>query len=286
MVYTTIISPIDLLNEIENPNWIIIDCRFSLADTEMGRRDYNRSHIPNAVYAHLDEDLSNKIVLGRTSRHPLPEVKTIVKKFSSWGIDSKVQVVTYDDAGGALAASRLWWMLRWLGHEKVAVLDGGWQNWLSSGFQTNDDINPITPRKFVPDIQSDMLVSTEDVNSLRLDPDYRLIDARALERYQGKNEPIDPVAGHIPGDINAPHAANLTPQGTFLTKKELASYYSDLLEGIPPQFSIHYCGSGVTSILNILAMEYAELIGAKLYAGSWSEWITNPNRPVATIKLP
>jgi thiosulfate/3-mercaptopyruvate sulfurtransferase len=280
MNYKTIITVNDLIQHCDNPDWAIIDCRFSLADTGLGRCSYLESHIPGAVYAHLDEDLSSPVIPGVTSRHPMPEVEIVAMTFSNWGISSGVQVVAYDDAGGALAASRLWWMLRWLGHDAVAVLDGGWQAWQKEGYPVRDGSEAHSPRTFTPVVKSELLVTADDVDAMRLDSSYLVVDSRAEERYRGEVEPIDPVAGHIPGAVSAPYAKNLDSEGKFLAVEKLRERYQTLLGDIPAERSVFYCGSGVTSIHNILAMAYAGLGEGCLYAGSWSEWITDPQRPV------
>lgn len=282
MQYQTLISPADLVQHLDDPDWAIVDCRFSLADTLRGRGDYLQAHIPGAVYAHLDEDLSGPIIPGVTGRHPLPEVKTLAQRFSNWGIDRGVQVVAYDDASGALAAVRLWWMLRWLGHHAIAVLDGGWQHWQDAGYPLRAGHEARNPRgEFVPRPCPDLVVTAGEIAKMCQDAGSRVYDARAAERYRGENETIDPVAGHIPGALSAPYSDNLTPQGVFRSKEELRAHYQALLGDIPGERTAFYCGSGVTSIHNILAMVHAGLGEPRLYAGSWSEWITDPQRPVS-----
>jgi thiosulfate/3-mercaptopyruvate sulfurtransferase len=281
IVYTTLVDSQILQQHLDDPGWRVIDCRFKLADPESGRRDYLQSHIPGALYAHLDEDLSGPVVSGKTGRHPLPSMEQAVRVFSRFGIDKGIQVVAYDDMGGALAAARLWWMLNWLGHAAVAVLDGGWQAWLEGGQPLEQRVVSRPPGQFIPMLQPDLLATAEDVEKIRLDPAYRLLDARSTERYYGINETIDPIAGHIPGAASAPFSENLSASGRFKEKKELSQIYQRLLGIVSPEQSIFYCGSGVSAILNILAMEVAGLPGARLYAGSWSEWITDPERPIS-----
>lgn len=283
MNYTTLISSFELLPHLDDPSWVIVDCRFSLADPGRGRRDYLQAHIPGAVYAHLDEDLSGPKIPGVTGRHPLPTVEATARLFSAWGIGDGVQVVAYDDAGGALAAVRLWWMLRWLGHEPVAVLDGGWQAWQQSDSPVESgepNHRPSADRPFVVRLRPELLVDSSRVDQMRQDAACLVLDARAAERYRGQNETIDPVAGHIPGATSAPYFANLTPEGTFRPPAELREHYQAVLGAIPTERTAVYCGSGVTSIHNILAMVHAGLGEPRLYAGSWSEWITDPQRPV------
>lgn len=270
-----------LNDDQRNASWAIIDCRFSLADTEQGRRQYREAHIPGAVYAHLDEDMSGPIIAGKTSRHPLPDVDTFAKTLSAWGIDDTVQVVLYDDWGGAIAA-RLWWMLRWMGHEAVAVLDGGWDAWLAEGYTTRGGVEQRSERTFTPRPQPHMLLQAEEVLAIVDDPTQPLVDARTPDRFTGKNEPNDPVAGHIPGAVCLFFGENLGPDKHFLPVEVLRAKYEPLLNGQPAENMVFYCGSGVTANHNILAMLHAGLGEARLYAGSWSEWINDPERPVAT----
>jgi len=278
----TLISTSELAEHMNDPDWVILDCRFSLSDTGKGRHDYLEAHIPSALYVHLDEDLSAPKIPGVTGRHPLPTVDAVARVFSRLGIEPGVQVVAYDDAGGALAAVRAWWMLRWLGHDAAAVLDGGWQRWVKDGYQIRGGEESRPERVFIPHPHDEMIVTTEEVQKIRLDPGCRLFDARATERFRGQNETIDPVAGHIPGAVSAPYLFNLKPDHQFRSPKELRARYNRLLGEIPAERAMFYCGSGVTSIHNILAMLYAGLGEARLYVGSWSEWITDPDRPIAT----
>lgn len=280
-MFTTLISSHELADNLANPNWVILDCRFVLLNPGQAEHDYIVAHIPGAVYLHLDRDLSGPIVPGQTGRHPLPAVEKAAAVFSASGIGSQTQVVAYDAAGGALAAVRAWWMLRWLGHSAVAVLDGGWQAWQASGFPQSSGIETNSPAEFVPHIQPDWVVTTNQVDIWRQDPDYRVCDSRTADRYRGENEIIDPVAGHIPGAISVPYPENLTPQGFFLSPEQLRQRFARLLDGVSADHSVFYCGSGVSAIHNILALQHAGLGQARLYAGSWSEWITDPSRPVA-----
>jgi thiosulfate/3-mercaptopyruvate sulfurtransferase len=280
MVYTTLISTQELLSHLADPNWVIVDCRFVLTNKGQGRQDYQQSHIPGAVYAHLDEDLSGPIIPGQTGRHPLPEVETFAATLSGWGIGNQIQVVAYDNAGGAMAA-RLWWMLRWLGHEAVAVLDGGWPRWQSGGLPVRDGVETNDPRTFTPHPRPELLLSADEVDKIRTDPAYRLFDARGADRYRGENETLDPVAGHIPGALSLPYAGNLGSDGNFLGVEALKQRFEAALGDTPPEQTVFYCGSGVTAAHNALAMAYAGLGEARLYPGSWSEWITDPKRPVA-----
>jgi thiosulfate/3-mercaptopyruvate sulfurtransferase len=281
MTYTTLISITDLLQHLDDPNWAIIDCRFSLMEPDLGRRNYLAGHVSGAVYVHLDEDLSGPIIKGVTGRHPLPTVEVAAQTFSRLGIGEGVQVVTYDDLGGALAAGRAWWMLRWLGHTRVAVLDGGWPQWQKAGHPTREGEERHMSRSFTARPRPELVVTSAQVELMRQDPAYRVIDVRSEDRFRGENETIDPVAGHIPGAVSAAYADNLNPDGTFRTAEQLRQRYEQTLKGTPAENTIFYCGSGVTSTHGILAMMYAGLGEGRLYAGSWSEWITDPERPVA-----
>jgi thiosulfate/3-mercaptopyruvate sulfurtransferase len=280
MPYTTLISVQELRNHIADPDWAIIDCRFSLEDAERGRKAYLNAHIPGAVYAHLNEDLSGQIIPGRTGRHPLPPQEKFIQTLSKWGIGPDVQVVAYDDKGGSMAA-RLWWMLRWVGHDAAAVLNGGWPQWQKNNYPARSGTEIRKPGIFTPKIRDDLLFSADDVLDIVNNSSFRLLDSRSADRYRGENETIDPVAGHIPGAVSAPFSENLNPDGCFLSRKELRARFLKLLDDIPSERTVFYCGSGVTAAHNLLALAHAGLGDARLYAGSWSEWITDPKRPVA-----
>lgn len=279
-LYTTLISTTELAGHLENQEWAVLDCRFNLAEKAQGQKDYLAAHIPGAIYADLESDLSGPHLPGQTGRHPLPAVEAMAKTFSSWGIGAGVQVVCYDDTGGALAAARAWWLLRWLGHEAVAVLDGGWQKWLAEGRLHCNGRENRTARLFIPKLHPERMVNAIELGRLRLAPGCRVFDSRSQERYHGLNETIDPVAGHIPGARSAPYAENLNPDLTFKPASALQERFLSLLEGTPAGEAVFYCGSGVTAAHNILAMVQAGLEQPRLYAGSWSDWITDPQRPV------
>ncbi|MCS6907045.1 MAG: sulfurtransferase [Anaerolineales bacterium] len=283
MQYQTLITPQELRPHLGDPNWAVFDCRFTLGDPERGRKDYLIAHIPGAVYVHLEQEMCGPVVRGRTGRHPLLPLKDAVRLFSRLGIDENVQVVAYDDwspISGAVAA-RLWWMLRWLGHEQVAVLDGGWRAWIEARMPTAGGVEGRSRRKFTPRLHLEYYASMADVKTALLDPTWKVFDSRTADRFRGENETIDPVAGHIPTAINAPYVENGTPEGTFRSPEELRQRFATLLGETPPQKAIFYCGSGVTAALNLLALKYAGLGDARLYVGSWSEWITDPENPVA-----
>lgn len=281
MRYRTLISTEDLQKNLNDPNWVVVDCSFYLDDTEKGRREYLQAHIPRAQYAHLDDHLSGQVIAGITGRHPLPSIRTITDTLSKMGIDRNVQVIVYDSRSGAIAAVRLWWILRWLGHTKAAVLDGGIQKWISERRPVNSGAEALQPREFSPLPSPELYVGVDDVISARIDPEVILIDARARDRYTGKIELIDPIAGHIPGAINSPYEDLLSDDGTFKSTDELHNIYFHLLKDTKPENSIFYCGSGVTSIMHLLAMEHIGLGGGRLYIGSWSEWVTDEKRPIA-----
>ncbi len=280
MPYTTLITASELFGHIAHPDWAIVDCRFSLDDAEHGRRAYLQSHVPGAIYAHLNEDLSGQVIPDKTGRHPLPRPETFTQILSNWGIDAKVQVVAYDDKGGAMAAARLWWMLRWVGHDAVAVLDGGWPQWQKNGYPATSSDETRKGRVFVPRVRNDLVFSSADVLKTLHNPNFRLIDSRTADRYRGENETIDPVAGHIPGALSAPFANNLSSEGLFLSPNDLKTRFQCMFGNVPPERTIFYCGSGVTATHNLLALAYAGLENARLYAGSWSEWITHPDYPI------
>lgn len=279
MNFTSLISVSGLAKFLEDPNWVIVDCRFWLDDQERGRQDYLVSHIPGSIYFHLDENLSGPIIEGATGRHPLPDPDQLVTFLGSKGIDDGTQVVVYDDRGGMIAA-RLWWLLRWLGHENVAVLDGGYPSWVADGNPVTDESPMPIPKMFLPKFQSRMLSSVDDVLLNFGDPGKLLVDSRAPERFRGEQEPIDPIAGRIPGAVNYFWGKNLDSKGYFEIKDILRGRFVTIFRDIPTENIIFYCGSGVTSAHNILAVVHAGLGMPKLYVGSWSHWITDPERPI------
>ena len=280
MKFDTILSVKESSIYLNDPDWGFIDCRFYLQEPDQGYQDYLEGHIPGAVYAHLDRDLSGVVIEGKTGRHPLPVIEDITEKLSAWGIDQQTQVVAYDNQGGALAA-RLWWVMRWLGHDRVAVIDGGWDAWVESGNSQETQESPRDRMQFVPGLRPDLVVDALFVEKIRTDPEYLLIDARSPERYWALEENIDPVAGHIPGAVSAPFSENLDEDGYFLPDEMLVDRFRSLLGDYPPEKTIVYCGSGVTSIHNIIAMLKVGFDMPKLYVGSWSEWITDSARPTA-----
>lgn len=281
LAFKSLISPAELAAISENTQTRIVDCRFKLADIEAGRQAYLDGHIPNALYAHLDEDLSGPIIPGVTGRHPLPERKAFSKRLSSWGINNETQVVVYDDVGGAIA-SRLWWMLRWMGHEAVAVLDGGLKAWIAKDFTLESGQIESFAREFEMGDALAAVFDADDVGIKAGDGDWVVVDSRGATRYRGEEEPIDPVAGHIPGALNLPFAGNLDDDGFFLNSAELEARFKDVLKGTAADHAIFYCGSGVTAAHNLLAMFHCGLGTGALYPGSWSDWVTDSKRAVAT----
>lgn len=276
-MFDALISTSELESRLEDENWAIFDSRFYLTNPSRGREEYGISHLPRARYVHLDEDLSGAILPGDTGRHPLPPPEVFGQRLSNWEIDERVQVVVYDNLGGAIAA-RMWWMLRWLGHNKVAVLDGGWQKWLKENRPVTGEIKLRPPRQFKYEVQETMVVDVIFVDRIKADPQYLLVDSRDGARYRGDEEPIDPVAGHIPGAVSAPYQENLTPAGVFKPVDQLTERFDELLKNHDSGQTVFYCGSGVTSAHNILALKLVGYGEPKLYAGSWSEWITDGGR--------
>jgi thiosulfate/3-mercaptopyruvate sulfurtransferase len=278
MTFKTLISTDVLETHLTDPELVIVDCRFKLDDPAWGEREYELRHVPHAVYAHLDRDLSGTKT-GRNGRHPLPAADILAKTFGRLGISAQAQVVAYDQNSGAFA-SRLWWLLRWLEHDRVAVLDGGFAKWVDEGRPTSRGIEHQPQRPFAGLARSDMVVSAEEVGAVTDREDWRLLDARAPERYRGVTEPLDRVAGHIPGAINYFFQQNLDERGTFRAINDLRARLERAVGGIPANHVVCYCGSGVTACQNLVALEHAGMSGAKLYAGSWSEWSSDPSRPV------
>jgi len=281
---TTLIEPAELSRHLGDADWAIVDCRFDLARPEWGAQAFAASHIPHALYAHLDEDLSAPRT-ARSGRHPLPQVEVLAATFGRWGIDERVQVIAYDQGSGAFAA-RLWWLLRWLGHPPVAVLNGGLAAWERAGLPLSTENEPRAPRRFTARPDGRLLATGTEVaaavgSGALTCGQQLLIDARSADRFAGENETIDPVAGHIPGARNHPFAGNLDAQGRFLEAGQLRRAWDNTLRGVSPRQLIAMCGSGVTACHNLLALEVAGFPGARLYAGSWSEWITDPAHPVA-----
>lgn len=278
-MYNTIIDPHTLAAHVENRNWVVMDCRFNLMNPEEGRQLYHQGHIPNARFMDLNQDLASAKT-ATTGRHPLPDAQQLASKLGELGVDENTQVVVYDADCGAFAA-RLWWLLRWLGHEAVAVLDGGLKGWQQAGHGVTPELPKITSRHFTAHPDNNLWVDTAFVESF-IDANGVLLDARSPERFRGEQEPSDPVAGHIPTACNMPFMGNLNQQQQFLSAEQLRQRFDAVLNGCSVQKVVCMCGSGVTACHNLLALEIAGLSGARLYVGSWSEWITSSARPVAT----
>jgi len=279
MSHSTLVTTDQLAPHLDDPNWIVIDCRFVLSDPPAGRAMYIDGHIPQARFADLDQDLSSPIS-EQSGRHPLPTPEQFLKAVKRWGINKQTQVVAYDQLGGALA-SRLWWLMRWMGHRQVAVLEGGYPAWTAQGLPTTADLPEVVSSDFQGTPDNQMWLTSEAVaQNLSSDPSV-LVDARDAARYRGEVEPVDPVAGHVPGAINLPFKANLDEQGRFLSAADLHARFQTVVADRQPQDIVHMCGSGVTACHNILAMEVAGIDRADLYVGSWSDWSSH-DLPVAT----
>jgi thiosulfate/3-mercaptopyruvate sulfurtransferase len=282
MSYNTLIDVASLLKLVAatDSNLVLLDCRFDLSDPEAGHRAYLNGHIPGAQFADLNRDLSAPIG-PKTGRHPLPAAHALSAHMTGWGIHPGSQVVAYDELNGSFAA-RAWWLLRWIGHPAVAVLDGGFKAWVAAG-GTLATGQPSSAPAIASDVtvDADAVVDADHVAALLRDPRRLLVDARAAERFAGTVELIDAVAGHVAGAVNRPFSQNLRPDGHFLPAQELRQQWQSQLGGRSPSDVVAMCGSGVTACHNLLSLEIAGLRGAKLYAGSWSEWIRDPTRPIA-----
>jgi thiosulfate/3-mercaptopyruvate sulfurtransferase len=278
--YTTLISVAELRHDLTN--FLVIDCRFSLANTHLGEQQYQQGHIPGARYAHLDQHLSSPIT-PTSGRHPLPNFDQLIAQIKAWGINNHSQVIAYDDANGAYA-SRLWWLLRTLGHTEVAVLEGGIQAWLAAGLALESGFPESQNGNFEGRLDRQAWWDIDELQQHLTAKDGVLIDARAKERFDGISEPIDPVAGHIPGSVNRFIGDNLDSNGFFLDADKLREQYQQLIGNTDPSQVIHSCGSGVFACFGILSMEIAGLKGSKLYPGSWSEWILDPARGVGPAR--
>jgi thiosulfate/3-mercaptopyruvate sulfurtransferase len=280
MTVSTLVSAQDLSLSLGSEDLLVFDCRFDLADTDKGRREYRQAHIPGAQYAHLDEHLSSPITPD-SGRHPLPDMESLCQWLSDCGMTGDKQVVAYDDSGGAMAV-RLWWLLKGLGHERVALLDGGWPAWAKLGLPVETET--VTPQAtdFRAEFDTGLVVSTDELERNLDQPSLQVVDVRSSERFRGEAEPIDPVAGHIPGALNLPLTENLDENGFFKSTQELRALYQPLVDRYPVDNQVYMCGSGVTACHSLLALVCAGYPMPRLYAGSWSEWIRDPARPVAT----
>ncbi|MEB3279818.1 MAG: sulfurtransferase [Lyngbya sp.] len=255
-----------LANQLDNPNVVVVDCRFSLADPELGQRQYQDSHIPGAYYLDLNRDLSSPVA-KHGGRHPLPDVTKLAQTFSKIGINFNTFVVAYDDSRFAFAA-RLWWLLRYMGHEKIALLDGGFSNWKTEGYPVNNSQPEPKLGEFIPKINPELLVDIETVKAQKDRPEVALIDSREPDRYLGKTEPIDPIAGHIPGAVNYPWK-EVSDEAGYVKIEEQPQRWTEIKDA---EEIMVYCGSGVTACVNLWSLEMAGIHRGKLYAGSWSDW--------------
>jgi thiosulfate/3-mercaptopyruvate sulfurtransferase len=276
---STLIDVEMLKGLLGQPGLAVVDCRFDLMRPEAGHEAYLQGHVPGARYADLNRDLSAPVG-ALTGRHPLPAPETFAARLGTFGIGNDTQVVAYDDANSSMAA-RLWWMLRWLGHDAVAVLDGGFKAWLAGGGAVESGEVPVRSARFNPRVDPAAVLGTAEVERALAEDSALLVDARAAERFLGKVEPIDPVAGHVPGAVNHPFTLSLGADGRFLPPAELGRRWRERLGGRSPEELIAMCGSGVTACHHLLSLAAAGIPGGRLYAGSWSEWIRDPRRPVA-----
>ncbi len=275
-----LIDAAELESHLAEPGWSIVDCRFDLMQPERGFADYNAGHIPGAVYAHLDQDLAAPPG-AMTGRHPLPAPATFAGTLGRWGINAESRVVVYDYGSGAIAA-RLWWLLRWMGHEEVALLDAGYAGWVRGGYKVSSDTPQVRRTYYAGAADARMVVTTDEVlQRLSQGRGADLLDARDAERFRGDREPIDPVAGHIPGAGNFPMSSSLNADGSWKSRDELRELWSAALQGRQAAPWIAMCGSGVTACHLALSAQLAGYTMPRLYAGSWSEWIRDSRRPVA-----
>lgn len=273
-----LINTEDLSKHLHDPAWIIFDCRHDLFDLAKGERQYREGHIPGAHFVNIDTDLSGE-KNGKNGRHPLPSPAAFTAFLARHGVSNTSTIVAYDDVGGQFA-SRLWWMARWIGFTDVVLLDGGIPKWIVDGYQLSTEVPSPVPAPLRGHADPLMLWNAADVLAHIGDNNISLIDARAAERYRGEIEPIDPIAGHIPGAANRFYKSNLNADLTFRSADEIRSEFTALTNHKQAANVVHYCGSGVTACANLFAMEYAGLSGSKLFAGSWSEWVSDPARPV------
>ena len=273
-----LISTAELAAIVNDPKLVIVDTRHDLMNPSIGRDAYLSAHIPGAIYLSIDEDLSGTKT-GKNGRHPLPEPDAFAATLGAKGISNDNLVVVYDQ-GSAMFVGRLWWMLRWLGHANVRVLDGGISQWQKEGRAVEATVNARAATTFTASLHDHMRLTAAQTQAALANPNRRVLDARAAERYRGEVEPVDPVAGHIPGAFNRAFPNNLR-DGLFKPADELQREFAEVLAGRSPEQLIHQCGSGVSALANMIAMEHAGLTGSVLYAGSWSEWCSDDSRPVA-----
>lgn len=278
--FTTLIDAATLAAQLARDDLVLFDCRAELGNVHWGEAQFAEAHLPGAQFLHLDRDLSGPITPA-SGRHPLPDPHVLAARLGALGAGPGSQVVAYDQGHGAYAA-RLWWLMRWIGFRDVAVLDGGIAAWRAAGLPLESAVRTPRARPLTASPDMRAIVTSAELAELRPGPGILLVDARGADRFAGRNETIDPVAGHVPGARNRPFTTNLGPEGVFLPADVLRRRFETLLGSKPPSALIAMCGSGVTACHNLLALEHAGLGGARLYAGSWSEWIRDPRRPIAT----
>ena len=280
MDYTTLIGVDALRPLLGNPGVVILDARFTLDDEECGKRAYADGHIPGALQADTADHLAGQIIPGVTGRRPFPAPEDFARQLGAWGIDDTTQVIAYDADGGLMSASRVWLMLRWMGHDRVAVLDGGWQAWLASGGPVETDVRVPAATSFTPRLRPELLADVDEVDAVRRLSPARVFDSRSAEGYHGGGVYHDPVRGHIAGAGLADRAHTVDSDKHLRSPEELRAHYAALIGDQDPSDVIFYCGSGITAAQNVLAMTVAGLPGSRMYVGSWSEWINDPAREV------
>jgi len=280
MTFTTLVSVEDLARHIDDPDWVILDARFDIDNEDAAKVTYAIEHVPGARQADLADHMSGEVIAGKTARRPLPDPEVFAETLRAWGIDAGTQVVIYDSMNGIMAASRLWVMMKWAGHDTAAVLDGGYQAWVESGGVVTADVPRVTPTDYVPVFDHGLIMDLDEVQEVSSRGGALLFDSRS----QTDGIPShDAVAGRIPGSGWADRALNSTANGRWRDSAELAEHYRALVGDRDPHEVVFYCGSGVTGAQNVLGMSHAGLPGSRLYVGSWSEWILDPTRPIQPI---
>lgn len=277
MPFTTLVDPATLIAHLDDPGWVVVDCRHALGDFQAGRRLYEQGHIPGAFFADVERDLAGAHT-GSNGRHPLPDPQAFAAYLRGIGVSDQTQIVAYD-AGSDMFAARLWFLSRWIGHEGCAVLDGGITRWIADGNRLATEPPQGRRGSLEAHVRDELVVDASYVLEHLHDERTRIVDARGADRFAGHNETVDPVAGHIPGARNRPFKENFTADGRFKSAAELRTGFAPLGDG---RAIVHQCGSGVSGAVNLLSMEIAGIAGSRLYAGSWSEWIADPSRPIAT----
>jgi thiosulfate/3-mercaptopyruvate sulfurtransferase len=277
-MHTTLISTDVLAEHLADKSWLIADCRYNLNEDVWGRAQYEAAHVPGAVFVDVAHDLAGQQT-GANGRHPVPATEDMAATFGRLGIADDTQVIAYDQEAGAFA-SRLWWMLRYLGHDAIAVLDGGFAKWTREGRPVRGGVETRGSAGFTARLRKDMRVTVDETLARLGDPSVLLIDARSPDRYAGRPDPLDTIYGHIPGARNRYYRHNVSEAGTMRSARELRTDFEKIVGGSAASQVVMYCGSGITACHNLLAMEHAGLHGARLFAGSWSEWESDPNRPV------